>query len=393
MQLSSVVLALRASACLLLFSSVAAAQVLTGTLFGSVRDQTGMVLPGASVSVSSPALIGGPITGVTDERGEYRFPALSPGDYTLEITLANFATYREDAIPIRIGGSIERIVDLQLAGVSDVVVVEGHASAIEARRSGLANRDGEEQLKSIPVRRYSMFDFIKASPGVSPTSPSSGTDNSVSVFGSGGNENLYLLDGANFTCPCSGGAAPQPDVDVIQEIQIDSLGATAEYGNIQGAVFNIVTKQGGNRFALDASYYGQSDALTSHPIEIPCIRCSLPSTRYSRGRYRDVTTHLGGPIVRDRIWFFGGYQYLRDYDSQPGTDPLFPRTSEYDKVFAKATWQVTPRLKWMSSVHDEWWTNPERPTLSRPFDTTLRIGGSRPAPILRADAAVSSRAA
>src|SRR5260370_34056205 len=100
-----------------------------------------------------------------------------------------------------------------------------------------------------------MFDCIKAAPGVSPTAPSSGADPSVSVFGSSVNENLYLLDGTNFTCPCSGGPQPQPDVDVIQEVHVDSLGASAEFGNIHGGVFNVVTKQNGNRFSRDLSFY------------------------------------------------------------------------------------------------------------------------------------------
>jgi hypothetical protein len=95
-------------------------------------------------------------------------------------------------------------------------------------------------------------------------------------------------------------------------------------------------------------------------------------------RYRDLTTHLGGPLIPNRVWFFGGYQYLRDSDSQPGTDSLFPRVSEYDKAFAKVTWQISPRLKWMSSLHDERWVTPQRPTLAQPFETTLRMSGTRP---------------
>jgi hypothetical protein len=130
-------------------------------------------------------------------------------------------------------------------------------TAVDTERSGLTGRFDAHQLSSIPVRRFSMFDFIKNAPGVSPTSASSGADPSVSVFGSGVNESLYLLDGTNFTCPCSGGPQPQPDVDVIEEVHVDSVGASAEFGNIQGAVFNVVTKQGGNVFAPDFSYYGR----------------------------------------------------------------------------------------------------------------------------------------
>ena len=70
----------------------------------------------------------------------------------------------------------------------------------------------------------------------------------MSTFGSGGNENLFLIDGTNFTCPCAGVSRAEPGVDVIQEVQMQSVGASAEYGNIQGAVFNVVTRQGSNRF-------------------------------------------------------------------------------------------------------------------------------------------------
>jgi hypothetical protein len=294
-----------------LVARFAGAQVPTGSLSGAVKDESGGVLPGASIQLTSPALILVPATTVTNEKGQFRFPTLAPGEYMLEIALANFAKYREDEIPIVVEGNIERTVILKLAGIAESISVEG-GSTVEAERSGLASRFELQELTSIPVRRFSMFDFIKATPGVSPTSPSSGVDNGVSVFGSGVNESLYLLDGTNFTCPCSGGPAPQPDVDVIEEIHVDSLGAPAEFGNIQGAVFNVVTKQGSNFFAPDFSYYGQTAGLTSQPVQLPCVRCSQAETQYTRVRYRDFTTYLGGPIVRNRVWFFGGYQYLKN---------------------------------------------------------------------------------
>jgi carboxypeptidase family protein/TonB-dependent receptor-like protein len=353
------------------------AQVLTGSITGTVRDDSGGVLPGATVRASSPAIIGGAVAATTDERGVFRLPSLAPGEYALDIELASFAGYRENGIRVDVQSNIERSITLQIAGVAESVSVEG-GSAVDAQRAGLASRFDLQELKAIPVRRFSMFDFIKAAPGVSPTSPTSGTDPSVSVFGSGGNESLYLLDGTNFTCPCSGGPQPQPDVDVIEEVHVDSVGASAEFGNIQGAVFNVVTKQGGNVFAPDFSYYGQTKGLTSQPVQLPCVRCSEPTTEYTRVQYRDLTTHLGGPLIPSRVWFFGGYQYLRDSDSQPGTDPLFPRVSEYDKGFAKVTWQIAPRLKWMSSLHDERLVTPQRPTLAQPFETTLNISGTRP---------------
>ena len=115
-----------------------------------------------------------------------------------------------------------------------------------------------------------MFDLIRAAPGVSPTSPASGTRNTgVSAFGSGTNENAFLMDGTNFTAPSNGGARADPGIDFIQEMHVQSVGASAEYGNVQGAVINVVTRQGSNRFLYDASYYGQPAGLTSQPVRLP----------------------------------------------------------------------------------------------------------------------------
>src|SRR6185295_7854788 len=154
-------------------------------------------------------------------------------------------------------------VVLKLAGIEESLVVEGVGSRIEARGSGFETRFGPEDLRAIPVRRFSMFDFIRAAPGVSPTSPGSVSTNSVSAFGSGANENTFLIDGTNFTCPCSGEARSEPGVDFIQEVQVQSVGASAEFGNMQGGVVNVITRQGSNRFLYDTSYYGQAAGLTS----------------------------------------------------------------------------------------------------------------------------------
>lgn len=353
------------------------ARVLTGALVGTVKDEQGAVLSGALVRVTSPSLIGGPATMITNERGQLRFPTLTPGTYSLDIDLPGFAAYHEADIRIGVGATLERTVVLKVAGLEESLVVQGIGSRMDARAAGFETRFGPEYLKAIPSRRFSMFDAIRAAPGVSPTSPSSGTVTTVSAFGSGGNENLFLIDGTNFTCPCAGVSRAEPSVDVIQEVQVQSVGVPAEYGNIQGTVFNVVTRQGGNQFAYDASYYFQAEGLTAQPVVLP-IPGTQSQSGYTRARYRDLTTNLGGPVRRDRVWFFAGYQYLRDYDSQPGTDPKFPRTYEQNKVFAKLTWRFTPGLQLMQSFHDEFWVNPQIPTVVTPFEATTRQHASVP---------------
>ena len=225
-----------------------------------------------------------------------------------------------------------------------------------------------------------MFDSIRAAPGISPTSPSSGTTTTVSAFGSGTNENQFLIDGTNFTCPCNGVARSEPGIDFIQEVQIQSGGASAEFGNVQGAVVNVITRQGSDRLLFDASYYGQTAGLTSQPVLLRSLGTpAIGQTGYERARYRDLTANLGGPVARDRVWFFLGYQYLRDYDSQPGTDPARPRTYEQGKTFAKLTSRLAPDWQLVQSLHYEWGINPGRPTYVTPIEAISRPRISVPA--------------
>ena len=360
-----------------LLPRLAAPQGLTGSLIGTVRDEQGAAIAGALVRVNSPALIGGPATVRTNDKGQLRFPILPPGLYSIDFELAAFATVH-DQVLISAGATIERTAVLRVAGVAQSIVVEGEGTRLEARHPGFGTRFGLEDIDAIPTRRASMFDFIRAAPGVSPTSPSSGVATTISAFGSGTNENQFLLDGMNTTCPCSGVARSETGIDFIQEVHVQAVGASAEFGNLQGAVVNVVTKQGGERYLYDASFYGQPSALTSQPIALPYLG-SDEQSGYGRAKYQDVTSNLGGPAVRDRLWFFGGYQRLRDHDSQPGTDPARPRAYEMQKFFAKLTWRLAPDWQLVQSVHNEIGFDSERPTLVTPFEATGRTRISAPA--------------
>jgi TonB dependent receptor-like, beta-barrel/Carboxypeptidase regulatory-like domain len=370
-------LPLVAAGCVLMLR-VAAAQGLTGTLIGTVKDEQELVVAGARVSISSPARMGGPATAITDKNGQLRFPALPPGLYALKIEMEGFEAVHDPDILIAAGATIERTAILKPAGVGVSMVVEGTGSRIEARNPGFGTRFGSEDIDGIPTRRASIFDFIRATPGVSPTSPSSGIQTTISAFGSGTNENQYLIDGMNTTCPCSGVARTEAGVDFIHEVQVQAVGASAEFGNMQGAVINVVTKQGAERFSYDASYYGQSSALTSQPVSVRYLGSGEQQSGYGRAKYQDFTNNLGGPAIKDRLWFFGGYQWLRDFDSQPGTDPALPREYEMQKLFAKLTWRLGPAWQLVQSFHDEIGIDPERPTIVTPFEATARTHISTP---------------
>ena len=157
---------------IVLSHGAAAAQGLTGALIGTVKDDQGGVLAGAVVRVSSPALIGGAATLTTNEKGQLRLPGPASGSRTCSTSSwTGFATLHEADIRIGAGATIERTVVLKLAGRAESVVVEGAGSRIDARDPGFGTRFGPEDIKAIPTRRSSMFDFIRAAPGISPTSP------------------------------------------------------------------------------------------------------------------------------------------------------------------------------------------------------------------------------
>ena len=319
MRVSSVLLL----ACLVSHAT-ASAQALTGALVGTVKDEQGGVLAGAVVRISSASLIGGSPTSTTNDVGQLRFPVLPPGTYCDRHRVVGICALSRGGLSIG-AGSHSRANGLSCSWPASRNRLSSRDPARASRRGAADSKPASAPSTSRPSRRdgSACSTSIRAAPGVSPTSPSSGTVNTVSAFGSGGNENLFLIDGTNFTCPCAGVSRAEPSVDVIQEVQVQSVGASAEFGNIQGAVFNVVTRQGSDRFVYDASYYGQPSGLTSQPVVLPFPGRPSPSG-YERARYRDFTTNLGGPVVRDRLWFFTGYQYLRDYDSQPGTDPELP---------------------------------------------------------------------
>ena len=360
---------------------IAVAQGLTGALIGTVKDAQGGVLPGAVVRVSSPALIGGPATLTTNEKGQLRFPALPPGSYVLDIELQGFATYHEEDIRIGAGATIERTAVLKLAGVAESVVVEGAGSRIEARDPGFGTRFGPEDLKAIPTRRVEHVrlhqgrarDLAHLARQAAPTT-------TVSAFGSGTNENQFLIDGTNFTCPCNGVARAEPGIDFIQEVQVQSVGASAEFGNMQGAVINVVTRQGSDRFLYDASYYGQTAGLTSQPVRLPYPGSGQPTERVRARqvprlhdeprrscRSRSAVVLRGIPVPA-RLRQSAGHR--SGISRGPTSRTRSSRSSPGDWLRAGS---------WFRAFTTSSGSTPNSPTFAKPFEATLRLHASVPA--------------
>ena len=162
-----------------------------------------------------------------------------------------------------------------------------------------------ELLESTPTARFTFFDVAYMTPGVS-TARFDNEASRASAFGANVNENQYQLDGVDITAAQTGAAWVWPSTDIIEEVQVVGLGAPAEYGNYQGAVFNVITKSGSNKFLVNANYYWQPAALTTTNVEAREPGHRRDAGVQPRACTRTSASTSGGPIMKDKLWYFGG---------------------------------------------------------------------------------------
>ena len=328
------------------------AQRTTGTVVGTVTDETGSVLPGVTVVLRGEAIMGTQ-DNVTNEQGFYRFPALPPGTYHLAFSLANFSTFNRSGVRVSVGSTVEENVSLKIGQArGEEITVTGEGAVVDTQTNQVSTNYDKDWVRNAPTPRFSFFDLINVAPGVAATSSDNGARQTS--FGSATTDNAYMLDGTDFTAPVSGAAWPYPNTDAIEEIEVLSLGAPAEYGNLQGAVFNVVTRQGSNAFHGDANFYFQHEDLTGRNTS----EAQDEGLPYHREKYNDFTGQLSGPLVRDKVWFFGSYQYQKDVFSPVGVPPEFPSRGKQHRVFGKLNYQINPKHKVMLAYHDDYYNLP-----------------------------------
>lgn len=353
---------------LLLVTTPALAQRTTGEIIGKVTDESGGVLPGATVTLRGAGVAGAP-TVVTSETGVYRFPVLPPGTYDVEFSLPGFGTLKREGIPVGVGATVELDAVLKVSTLEETVTVTGESPVVSVSTAQVSTAYNKEWVHNAPLRRFSYFDLIMSAPGISQTSQVGSTTSATSL-GSSTNENQYQIDGTDIS------ATPWPNTDAVEEVEVLQLGASAEYGNVQGAVFNIVTRQGSNTLHGDANYYFQHDELTSRNTTEAFDR----GRPYHLDQHRDATLQVSGPFLQDKFWFFGSLQYHRIYDSQPGVDPRFPSKSDARRVFWKFNYNITPNHRLLHGYHDDfYWI----PGIGSQFDAPSTIGlshGHNPTP-------------
>ncbi len=287
------------------------AQTQTGTITGTVTDEQNAVLPGVTVTLASPAIIR-PQSSVTNERGAYGFIALPPGVYTLKFDLAGFASLsRQD---IRVNVAVVTTVDqtMKVAAVSETVEVAGQSPSVDVKSTSKGTNFDSALLAAIPQARE-IWSTVEQVPGATEGGfnvggAGSAQQTSMAVHGSMGGQQEYAVNGLKLNWPGGNGGATAFyfDQDSFAEINVMTNGAPAEVGT-GGVYMNTVTKSGGNQVRGGASIYWEEKSFQGDNVSD-----ELRSQGITKGNpinhIYDLNGNLGGPIKRDRAWFFSSYR-------------------------------------------------------------------------------------
>jgi Carboxypeptidase regulatory-like domain len=309
----------------LVASAPLAAQTLTGSISGVVRDDQAAILPGASVTLTGRQ---GTQNQVSDSEGRYRFAALEPGTYELSVQLQGFQTTKQSELIITAGRNLEIDLTMKVGGVAENVTVVGESPVVDVKSSATETTISQDLLYSAPITRTAI-NVLNYAPGI----------NSSSAYGGdSGSANSLLIDGVDTRDPSGGTAWSFYNYNIIQEIQFQGLGAPAEYGGFTGAVVNTITKSGGNRFTglFDVLMTNSGLGSKNVPADVAAKNPNLADPAKTTS-FWDLTTQIGGPIKQNKLFYFASAQrFLLE------TDPSGPVTRRHEvspRLNLKLTWQ------------------------------------------------------
>ncbi len=297
-----------------------------GAIQGRVTTDTGEFLPGVEVKLSSPNLIGGDQFVISSESGKFRFVALPPGTYSVTATLEGFTPARQDNVRLHAAMTLQVTLVLEVGGITEEVTVVAVAPMVDVKDSASATADlAIEFLQTIP-NNQSLHDAIEMAPGVTDRVAFGGIQRGAS--------NHYEVDGANFDDPGDGAGYRLSAVDYnsIQEAKMTGIGANAEYDGFTGAIFSVITKSGGNKLSGDVNFLYSNNNWDSDNTGDTGFGSASQESFY------DISAHLGGPLIKDKLWFFVGAKYYYSQRAVAGFE--FDGTSKAPLLFGKLTWQI-----------------------------------------------------
>lgn len=307
----------------------AGAQSQTGTVTGKVTDEQGGVLPGVTVTLIGKT---GAVTQVTDAKGEYRFLGVNPGTVSVKAELQGFRPRQQDNIDVSLAKTAIVNLAMTVGGLTETVDVVANAVTIDTTTTATDTNMSQDLLFSMPISHDN--------PAVSILAYMPGVTDGSAFGGASDGANSLMLDGVDTRDPEGGTAWTFYNYNIIDEVQVGGLGQMAEYGGFTGVVVNTITKSGGNRFSSLSEYrYTNNNGFFSSSNLNPdwvSLNPALGATTQVLSM-KDYTVQLGGPIKKDKIFFFASVQR---YHIEQYNPPV--RTETSPRFNLKMTFQPTP---------------------------------------------------
>jgi hypothetical protein len=356
------------AAIVLILASGAEGQT-NSAIAGLVKDTTGAVLPGVTVEASSPALIEKVRRAVTDNTGQYKIIELQPGNYAVTFTLPGFSTVRRQGIELTSGFTASVNADLKLGDISETITVTGESPVVDTQNTVKQRVITRDVIDSVPSggKTFAAIGMLIPGARVSGLAAASGDVGGTSgsanqrlrIHGGRDSDSVNLVDGMSIGVLASNGSVsfmvfPDGNVEEIN-LQIGAHSAEMETGGVRT---NVIPKSGGNLFKGTFSGNFTNSSLQSNNLSDDLIARGL-RTADKTDYLSDFNPSMGGPILRDKIWFYGGYRNWRTVTLStvyPDTDPTdwkyVADTSKPPVPNDQLTWNLTGRVTWQATARN-----------------------------------------
>jgi hypothetical protein len=304
-----------------LSGAAATAQAVFGAITGTVTDSSGAVLPGADISVTNVDTSVRK-TLVTNEAGVYNATNLVPGVYKVEASLSGFKTAVVSSLVLEVNANQKVDITLDVGPAAETVTVTAVAPLLQTEQTNLGQTVTQQQIEQLPTGR-NLFNLIPLAAGISQqtTCDFCGNNGNLRINGDRPRNQDYILDGTTMTAPVFGGQSFNPSVDSIQEFRIETNSMSAEYGKAGGGVLIAVTKSGTNAVRGSGYLYSRNERLNARNY---FEDRAAPKNPFDQNEFGGT---IGGPIVRNTLFFFSDYQGLRVNGNNPVTGVVVPNAA------------------------------------------------------------------
>ncbi|HYN01880.1 MAG TPA: carboxypeptidase regulatory-like domain-containing protein [Vicinamibacteria bacterium] len=317
------------------------AQTPTGTILGHVQDASGAMVPGASVTATN---LGTQYSrsATTDAEGQYALRLLPVGNYKLEVVLSGFKTFSQTGILIEVGRNARIDAKIEAGGVEEVVSVTADASLVETSSSALSRTVGQNEVLNLPLVNRDLYSLLSITGGVSSNEASNSLGAPEQLTTINGSQRAqvgtvnFQLDGGNNTAGLRGTGNAAPNPEAVQEFRVITNSYAAEYGRYQAGIVDIVTKSGTNQFHGAVYEYFRDESLNAERWAPPGVEATKdPLDRNQFG------AAFGGPIQKDKTFFFVSYSGLRQEGTYYRNSAVVPTDLERAGNFSQSA--IKPR--------------------------------------------------